>query len=81
MPHLHIVADSINPGTSVIIGGSAVVEGHDDTLMWSVSVAWDALEATINTAIKDAAIAAAAAAGFTVGALDKKTLYGGAVGL
>lgn len=39
------------------------------------------LASTVNAAIKDAAIAAAAVAGYTVGALDKKTLLGGAVGL
>lgn len=48
---------------------------------WSAVVPIDALASTINAAIKDAAIAAAAGYEITVGAQDKKTIIGGAVGL
>lgn len=48
---------------------------------WATDVAPGALAATINAAIKAAAIDAADLRGYTVGLLDKKTLLGGAVGL
>lgn len=50
-----------------------------DSVSWSVDVATDAQSMTVNVAIRDAAIAAAVAAGHTVGNSDKKTIVAGAV--
>jgi hypothetical protein len=57
------------------------MDPEDMDVTWSVEVDPGDLAATINAAVKDAAIAAAEVRGYTVGALDKKTLIGGAVGL
>lgn len=58
------------------------MDATDDSITWATAaVAVGALATTVNTAIKDAAIAAAGVAGYTVGGLDKKTLLGGAIGL
>lgn len=70
--------------TDVFYTGIARCSGmtsDDPSLSWNVQVSPESLAATINDAIKTVAIAVAAAAGITVGALDKKTLIGGAVGL
>ena len=65
--------------------GSARCSGwtaYDSTVFWTTDpVSTSALAATVNAEIKEAAIAAADVAGCTVGALDKKTVLGGAVGL
>lgn len=66
------------------VNGSAYVEGMDDAaapITWNVEVPYDALSANVNDAIKDAAISQAELLEYTIGALDKKTLYGAAVGL
>lgn len=66
------------------IGGNARVSGmgvEDPPIDWNVDVPASALASTINSAIKDAAITQAELLEFTIGALDKKTLCGGAVGL
>ena len=79
--HGYAPADS---GDDIRIQGSCRLSGMtpaDESIGWSVDVAPGALAAAMNSAIKDAAIAAAELAGYTVGALDKKTLLGGAVGL
>lgn len=58
------------------------MDASDQSIPWVTgAVAVGALAATINDAIKAAAIVAAGDAGYTVDALDKKTLLGGAVGL
>lgn len=75
---------AVASGDDVQYSGGARCSGMtstDPTIEWLTSVDPGALAATVNAAIKDAAIAAAADAGFTVGALDKKTLLAGAVGL
>jgi hypothetical protein len=48
---------------------------------WVASVAWGDPATAINAAIRDAAVAAAVAAGYTVGGADKKTLFRGAIDL
>ena len=48
---------------------------------FDLTVGYGDLASNINSAIKDAAVAACGTAGHTVGALDKKTLLGAAVGL
>jgi hypothetical protein len=53
----------------------------DGSVTWYSSNPADTLVATVNANIKAAAMAAAADAGITVGALDKKTLVGAVVGL
>jgi len=71
-------------GDNIRYSGSCRLSGmtpESEGVTWSVDVPPGALASTINTAIKDAAVAAAEAAEYTVGALDKKTLIGGAVGL
>jgi hypothetical protein len=69
-------------GDNIDIQGNAFVSGdYTDQIFWTATVAMNALAATIQTAIKEAAVAAAALVGQEVGALDKKTLYGGPVGV
>ena len=70
--------------TDVFVGGDCRTSDMvtaDPSLYWSAQVGVSDLAATINTACKNAAILVAADSGHTVGALDKKTLLGGAVGL
>lgn len=84
MAHIAIFVGSIGNGENgtLFISGEARLSDGGDAVPWDLTVAHNALAATINTAIKDAAIAAADLAGHeAVGALDKKTLYAGAVGL
>ncbi len=82
MADLAIMVASVGPGTggTLKITGIAGVSGSD-MFSWETEVAFNAVAATITAAIKDAAIAAAVAESYTVGALDKKTLFGGAAGL
>lgn len=66
------------------IGGNCRVEGmpiEDPNIDWNVDVPHDALSSAINTAIRDAAISQAELLEYTIGGLDKKTVFGGAVGL
>jgi len=61
--------------------GIAYVSDLDHIIGWGADIDFTDLTANINQAIKDAAIAAALDAGSTVSALDKKTVYGAAIGL
>lgn len=87
MADIVIYIGAVNPapsGDDVLYSGSARCSGmspSSEDITWSVSVAPNALAATVNDTIKDAAINAADVAGYVVGALDKKTVIGGAVGL
>lgn len=70
------------PNSGVLrIRGIAHSDGARDSFEWIADVAINAAAAVVNSAIKDAAVATAAQAGVTVGALDAKTLFGGAVTL
>lgn len=81
----HIQAGGYETGDDVQYQGKARCSGMvaaDPDVEWYANVSPSALAATINAAIKDAAIAAALdQQDITVGALDKKTIIGGAVGL
>ena len=68
----------INIGGYVRAGGMSAELG---SVVWDVNVPANALAGTINSAIKDAAITQLELLEISVGALDKKTLLGGAVGL
>ena len=57
------------------------VDGEASSWGFDVNISMSALAANINTAIKDAAVAGLATVDITVGVFDKKTLFGGAVGL
>jgi hypothetical protein len=84
MASISIFLDSIGHGTggTVRLSGTVLVDGGEDPLSWEVYVSFTALAASINDAIKTAAIEVVEAeTEFTVGVLDKKTLYSGAVGL
>lgn len=68
----------------VNIGGNARVNGmgvEDANIDWNVDVPCNAAAATINEAIRDAAITQAELLEYEIGVLDKKTLVGAAVGL
>ena len=68
----------------IFIGGECRTSDmtvEDASVSWQAQVAVGALAATMNTAIKNAAVTAAGDAGHTVGALDKKNVLGGATGL
>jgi hypothetical protein len=83
MADLSMLVSGIEPGPSNNVRLNIVAFASPDsgTLTFNVDVAFNALATTVNDAIKDAGIAAADDAGYTVGALDKKTLFGGALGL
>ena len=82
MPDIAIFVSSVSrSGTDLYVNGIAHTSDTDDTFGWGVSVAFDALAATINAAIRDAAVTVAGAAGHTVGALDQKRLFGGVMGI
>lgn len=82
---IHVTGMGALEGTSdVYVGGdcrTSDMETADPSIAWSAQVSPSDLAATVNTAIKNAAIAAAANEGHTVGILDKKTVLGGATGL
>lgn len=84
MAHIAIYVGSLAlvNATTLKADGIAVVSVADsDPITFQVEYAFSALAVTINNAIRDAAITAAEAAGHTIGALDKKTLYAGAIGV
>jgi hypothetical protein len=84
MAHIAIHVTDVDPRTAegdLTIAGVAFLSTDGGQVNWAAYVAYTALAATINGACMDAAIAAAQAAGYTVGALDKKTIWGGAIGL
>lgn len=82
---------SVRPGLGAVESGDDVeysgicrctgMDNEDPSIEWTATADPGALASTINQAIKTAAISAADIAGYVVGALDKKTLLGGAVGL
>lgn len=71
-------SDYVNVGGYCRLSGMAAENSNID---WNVDIPCNALAANANAAIRDAAITQAELQEYTVGALDKKTLYGGAVGL
>ncbi|MGH9966240.1 MAG: hypothetical protein ACREBG_00185 [Pyrinomonadaceae bacterium] len=83
MADMALILTNLDPNGSgqLRLNGEGRASTDGGTFYWQVDVNYDALAATINSAIKDAAISAAQAAGYTVGAFDKKTLYSAAVGL
>lgn len=87
MAHIVILVVSIgadDSGKGVVYSGIARCSDMtkvDTQLNWSVSVVSDALADFTNTAIVNAAVAAAASIGITVGVLDRKILVGAAIGL
>lgn len=67
-------------GDGIRYGGTARVQGMeatDDPVYWTADVAVDALPATVNADIRDAAVNAAALVGWTIGTGDQKLLLGG----
>lgn len=82
MAHIAIFVSAIaTDGTNLELQGEARVSPGSDFIGWTTTVPWTTGSAGVNTAIKDAAIAAAEAAGHTIGLLDNKTLFAGAMGL
>ncbi len=83
MSHIAIYIDQIRTESGNLrLDGHAVLSdvGSPD-ISWNTAISFTALSSTINAAVRDAAVDAAAVAGYTVGVLDKKTLFTGAVGL
>lgn len=83
MAAIHILVTNHVPAGSngITVSGMAHVEPNSELLGWEVTVPWNALAATIQNAIKDAAIEQAELANYEVGILDRKILYSGPVGL
>ena len=85
MAHIAVIPTLIGVATGPMLHIQGVARVSDDSeleLDWETTVSWTSLTAAgVNDAIKDAALAAAAAQGHTVGLLDNKVLIGGAVGL
>lgn len=77
-----MVSDISISGSNLRIGFQAITSTSTSPFGGTVEVAFNSLASTINNAIKDEAIAQASAQqSITVGALDKKTIYAGAVEL
>lgn len=91
-----IVSDISSSDGTVLVSGKAYVQlaanlktldnedvpaGGCGAIGWVASCGWGDSASAINAAIKNSAAAAAAVAGFVVGAGDKKTLFRGAVDL
>ena len=85
MAHLIVQIDGVVPGgdDEVQVSGKAFTsEAPHDLVQWYILANYNALAATINQACIAAAIAAVETElEVSIGALDKKTLFGGAVGL
>jgi hypothetical protein len=65
-------------GSNVVLGGMAFLS-DGNSVNYTVTLPFNTNNATlINNAVRDAAIAAALALGFTVGPGDRKLLLGGA---
>lgn len=84
MAHIAIYSTSmVRPtpaDTGYRISGTANVEGSGSLIEWATAeISRTATPEAVNTAIEDAAVAAAADAGFTVGGGDTKRIIGGAV--
>jgi hypothetical protein len=63
---------------NVFVSGNARLS-NDGQVDWSAAVPANASAEAWNEAIKNAAVSSAAAAGYTVGEGDRKTIVGGAV--
>lgn len=61
----------------VQITGISRVEGASGEINWKVNVPWNSIPSLINSNIVDAALAEAAANGYTIAETDKKVLLGG----
>lgn len=83
MSHIAIYIDQIRTesGNLRLDGHAVLNDAESSQISWNTAISFTALSSTINAAVRDAAVDAAAVAGYTVGALDKKTLFTGAVGL
>jgi len=73
--------DQATDGNNVVLTGVAHCSPTTPSFAWTAIMAHGLSAATINDSIKGAAVDAAIVAGFTVGALDKKILLGGALTL
>jgi len=82
MAHMAVFISSMNySGGNLHIDAQVVNSDTSDTYSCSADVAFNATAATINDALKDAAITELGTHSISVGALDKKTIYAGAMGL
>lgn len=83
MAHIAILVESLQRnGTTLNINGCAFVSvSGSPSISWGATVSFTSLSATMNEAIRDAAIAAAESAGYSVGPLDNKTVFSGAMGV
>lgn len=69
---------------AMVVNGHGIVATSDDNIRiyWEANAGFNATPTQVNTAIKNAGIAAAAdQLSITVGLLDAKLLFGGVVGL
>ena len=86
MGAVFIHVDSISAGNNheIIYNCTATLDNASDgqAITYQCTTAYSALAATVNAALKDAAVAEALSqASYVVGALDTKILVGGAIGL
>lgn len=79
MAHIAIFVGGMaaGDGTLHITGEARVDDGT--AIYWNTDVAYNALPSVINAAIVAAAVAAADVESYTIGALDTKTLFAGAM--
>lgn len=71
--------DAFTVNGTLRMTGVAFVGPTGTQVVWAADTSSGSPTSTVNAAVRDAAIAAAAAAGFTVGPADQKTLIAGAV--
>ena len=78
MAHIAVFVASISPnGSQLDITGEARLSTDGGLVNWTTTASYGASAAVINSAIRNAAISSAETAGYTIGALDKKTIYAG----
>jgi len=83
MSHIVIYPSSISVvGNNLHVSGVARVNvANSDEFSWDATISWTASQTAVNTAIQNAAIAAAENLDYTVGLLDNKIILGGAAGI
>lgn len=82
MAAIHIYIGGLQlEGTALVATGSCWVEPDGNGITWSTPITWGASSTTINNTCRDAAIAAANDAGYTISPADRQVVYAGALGV
>ncbi len=80
MANITIFVTYLTPqNNKVLVNGECYVSPNNGPVAFSCEHDWDAIAIDINLGIRNSAIAAAEAAGYNIGAADKKTLLVAAI--